>query len=106
MSITIKSQESETKELPVTQFDPVVYEAILQAIQKDATYVVTNALNQGAELSRAMVENVKKELYEIKANTKQVMVVQIDDKPVVKLAHEAVPFLGRMIVNAKIGTAS
>lgn len=103
MSITIKSFEEEVQQTEPKKFDPVVYDMILQAIQKDATQVVQNALAQGVELSRTMIEDVKKELHRISSGSRSVMAVQINNSEVRKLSTEAVPFLGRMIVNAKSG---
>ena len=102
--ITIKSMEVTKEE--TKKYDPAVYDMILSAIQKDATQVVQNALLQGVELSRAMVNDVKKELYEISRGSKQVLAVQINTEDMQKLSSEAVPYLGRLIINAKIGVNS
>lgn len=105
MSITIKNLV-ENKDASVVKFDNAAYEMILAAIQKDAAYVVQNALSQAADLSKTMINETRKELLELRQSSSQVLAVQINETDVTKLSTEAVPFLGRMIVNAKIGVNS
>jgi len=110
MSITIKPmEESADSKTENAIFDPRVYDMVMQAIQKDATNIVQNALLQGVELSNAMINDVKKELHSISkaaASSKVVMAVQINESEIKKLSTEAVPYLGRLIINAKIGVNS
>lgn len=84
------------------KFDPVMYDYIIQALQKDCAEITRKALQQGVDLSLAMVQDVKKELYEISRNSNKVMAVQFNEGEVKKLSSEAVPYLGRLVINAKI----
>lgn len=86
-----------------SKFDAGTYDLILQAIQKDATQIIQNARLQGIELTQAMVQEVKRELQEIRSSSKSVMHVKVNDSDYKKLTTEAVPYLPRMIIHAKVG---
>lgn len=111
MSIQIKPLEesTEVKDVKNTVFDAEMYSQILTSLQKDntqlASQIISNALSQGNDIARNMVAETKKELLELQklATAKPVMHVKINTTEVKKLETEAVPYLGRMIINAKQG---
>lgn len=100
MSIKIESVDK-SSQVPEVKFDPAVYNMVLEALQKDANGVVARALQHGVELSQAMVSEVQKQLFEISSKSNKVMNVKINENEMVKLQTEAVPYLGRLIINAK-----
>lgn len=103
-NITLETMPGEDAgEKLVTKFDPLVYQYIQETLQKDAAGIIQRALSQGLELSNKMIEDVKRELFEISRNSNKVMVVRINTEDIKKLSSEAVPFLGRLIINAKVG---
>lgn len=102
MSIEIKNVET-SEQVPEKRlkFDAQVYEEIINTLQEQANGIIGNAMKQGVQISQKLVNEVKQELYEINKSANKIMNVKINDSPVVKLEQEAVPYLGRMIINAK-----
>lgn len=107
-SITIKAMPSE---VPVSEevenYNPKLYNKILADIQRDAANIVQaavmNGLTQAADLSKALIADVKNELHSVSKGAAQVMAVQINDGELKKLSSEAVPYLGRLVIHAKSG---
>ncbi len=93
----------EDKVTEVKKFDPAVFELIQAALEKNMAETIQKATVKGAEMSREMMELVKNELLEMKRGSKQVMAVKINDGDIKKLSSEAVHYLPRLIINAKIG---
>lgn len=102
MSIEIKNVEQASEQpKQYLKFSPEIYEEIVNTLQEQANDIIGNAMKQGVQISQKLVNEVKQELYEINRTSNKVLNVKINDQPLVKLDQEAVPYLGRMIINAK-----
>jgi MoxR-like ATPase len=83
--------------------DEVDFKRLLKDNQDLSTKVLTMALEQGQRLAKDMISTVQGQLDEVRRNSCQVLKVQINDTDVKDIKTQAVPFLKRMIVSAKIG---
>lgn len=105
-NVQIKALETDNVVVnEVASFDERVYNTVQKLLQENASKIVADAvakgIQSGADLSNALVDDVKKQLIAISKGQTQVLAVQINEGDVKKLSSEAVPYLPRLIINAK-----
>lgn len=82
----------------MSDFDTKKFQENLQSVTKMA---IDQTLSYAASRSQEIIDNTIKELD--KRVKPQVLEIKIYDQPIKKLSSNAVPFLGRMITNSKLG---
>lgn len=75
----------------------------LEELQKATGQAMTLALQQGQSMAKDMMNTIQAQLDAIQAHTAQVLKVSVNDKPERDLKTQAVPYLKRMIISAKLG---
>jgi cobaltochelatase CobS len=72
-----------------------------ETIEKMTKMAIDSSLAYTKQISQSMIQDVQRELENrIKPQT---LTIKVDSQPLKKLVHPAVPFLDRMIINAKLG---
>ncbi len=83
--------------------DELDFKKLLKDSQDISSKVVSMALEQGQRLAKDMIAEVQAQLDEVKRGANTVLKVQINDAKIQDLKTQAVPYLKRMIISAKIG---
>lgn len=102
-NVTLKSMTKKEASAETPAFDNKVFEMVQRAIQENANAIIANALAHGIEASQALVDEVKEQLADISSGAVKIMAVQVNESEIKNLSTEAVPYLARMIANAKVG---
>lgn len=76
---------------------------MLQLAHTSALNMIAKAMEYTEQLSKETMQRVDEELTRIKTSHQVTLEVKINDKPLVELKNNAVPFLKRMIINAELG---
>lgn len=105
MSIKIENLEEVTPDSNTPkEFSEEVYDKLLDQLRKDTLEISTTAIKHANEISKQMIDDTRKELQDLKKNSAKIMAIKINDADVKRLdGEEVVPYLDRMIVNAKLG---
>lgn len=85
---------------------PAVNPAIaktLQDAQDLSSQLMAFSLAQGQKLANELIRTVQNELDGIRRQTAQILKVQVNDTPIRDLKTQAVPYLKRMLISAKLG---
>jgi len=96
----------EVKEIKVETLPAVYQESevknALANIQDLSTKIMEMSLKQSQTLAKDLINDVQKQLDEVKRKSAQVLKVQINESETKELKTQAVPYLKRMIISAKL----
>lgn len=91
----VKSEKSDKPE--------VDFKKALKETQDLSAKIMALSLEQGQKLARDMINTVQSQLDEVKRQSCQILKVQINDQTIKDLKTQAVPYLKRMLISAKLG---
>lgn len=100
MSVEIKSFQDNENE---SKFNGEIYEKMISHIQEETKKAVVASMIHADTLVQGMIKDVKTQLIDLSKNSNKIIAVQVNKEEVKKLKDQAVSYLDRLIVNAKLG---
>lgn len=106
------SRQPKTKDLdqyaetPEVQTEPIKPESThdVEQLEDLASKLMNYTLSQGQKLAKKLVKDLQDEILEVKSQAQnKILAVKINDTETKELSTQAVPYLKRMIISAKLG---